>query len=102
MRVLVVTAQTVAAMSRIGPSPHHPRSAARRRPIPDLIIAAAAEPHQVEVLHVDSDYDMIAKVTGQTVRRALRVIRSSNKGEKLSRRLPCFQALSHRRSRAPI
>lgn len=40
-----------------------------RRPIPDLIIAATAELHQAEVLHVDSDYDMIAEVTGQPVRR---------------------------------
>ena len=40
-----------------------------RRPIPDLIIAAAAELHQAEVLHVDSDYDMIAEVTGQPARR---------------------------------
>ncbi len=40
-----------------------------RRPIPDLIIAATAELHQAAVLHVDSDYDMIAEVTGQAVRR---------------------------------
>ena len=40
-----------------------------RRPIPDLIIAATAELHRAEVLHVDSDYDMIAEVTGQPVRR---------------------------------
>ena len=40
-----------------------------RRPIPDLIIAATAELHGAEVLHVDSDYDMIARVTGQPMRR---------------------------------
>jgi predicted nucleic acid-binding protein len=40
-----------------------------RRPIPDLIIAAAAELHAAEVLHVDGDYDMIAEVTGQPMRR---------------------------------
>ena len=40
-----------------------------RRPIPDLIIAATAELHGAEVLHVDSDYDMIAEVTGQPMRR---------------------------------
>ncbi len=40
-----------------------------RRPIPNLIIAATAELHEAEVLHVDSDYDMIAAVTGQPVRR---------------------------------
>jgi predicted nucleic acid-binding protein len=40
-----------------------------RRPIPDLIIAATAELHGAEVLHVDRDYDMIAEVTGQPMRR---------------------------------
>jgi len=40
-----------------------------RRPIPDLIIAATAELHGAEVLHVDSDYDMIAQVTDQPMRR---------------------------------
>lgn len=40
-----------------------------RRPIPDLIIAATAELHGAEVLHVDSDYEMISAVTGQPVRR---------------------------------
>ena len=40
-----------------------------RRPIPDLIIAATAEMHGAEVLHVDNDYDMIAEVTGQPMRR---------------------------------
>lgn len=41
----------------------------RRRPIPDLIIAATAELHGAEMLHVDSDYDMIAQVTGYPVWR---------------------------------
>jgi predicted nucleic acid-binding protein len=40
-----------------------------RRPIPDLIIAATAELHGAEVLHVDRDYEMIAEVTGQPLRR---------------------------------
>jgi len=40
-----------------------------RRPIPDLIVAATAELHSAEVLHVDSDYEMIAEVTGQPMRR---------------------------------
>jgi predicted nucleic acid-binding protein len=40
-----------------------------RRPIPDLIIAATAELHGAEVLHVDRDYEMIAEVTGQPMRR---------------------------------
>jgi predicted nucleic acid-binding protein len=45
------------------------RGNGHRRPIPDLIIAATAELHGAEVLHVDSDYDLIAEVTGQPVRR---------------------------------
>jgi predicted nucleic acid-binding protein len=40
-----------------------------RRPIPDLIIAATAELHGAEVLHVDNGYEIIAEVTGQRVRR---------------------------------
>ena len=47
------------------------RGNAHRRPIPDLIIAATAELHGAEVLHVDSDYDLIAEVTGQPMRRLL-------------------------------
>lgn len=39
-----------------------------RLPIPDLIIAAAAEQYQATVLHYDSDFDTIAEVTGQPVR----------------------------------
>jgi predicted nucleic acid-binding protein len=42
-----------------------------RRPIPDLIIAATAELHGAEVLHVDRDYEMIAEVTGQPMRRLI-------------------------------
>jgi predicted nucleic acid-binding protein len=45
------------------------RGNGHRRLIPDLIIAATAELHGAEVLHVDSDYGMIAEVTGQPVRR---------------------------------
>ena len=40
-----------------------------RRPIPDLIIAATAEVHGAEVLHVDHNYEMIAEVTSQPIRR---------------------------------
>jgi hypothetical protein len=40
-----------------------------RRPLPDLIISATAEFHGAEVLHVDSDYELIAEVTGQPMRR---------------------------------
>jgi predicted nucleic acid-binding protein len=45
------------------------RGNGHRRPIPDLIIAATAELHGAEVLHVDGDYDMVAEVTGQQMRR---------------------------------
>ncbi len=33
--------------------------------LPDLLIAAVAERERVTVLHYDSDYDLIAEVTGQ-------------------------------------
>ena len=36
-----------------------------RLPIPDLLIAAAAEAAAMTVLHYDSDFDTIAAVTGQ-------------------------------------
>lgn len=35
---------------------------------PDLLIAAAAEAAEVEILHYDEDYDRIAGITGQAVR----------------------------------
>lgn len=35
--------------------------------IPDLIIAAVAERHDIPVLHYDRDFDVIAEVTGQAV-----------------------------------
>lgn len=41
------------------------RSGRHRLPIPDLIIAAAAEAAGLTVLHYDHDYDLIAEVTGQ-------------------------------------
>ena len=37
----------------------------RGRKIPDLLIAAAAEQDGLTLLHYDSDFDLIAKVTGQ-------------------------------------
>jgi predicted nucleic acid-binding protein len=43
------------------------RSGRHRIPIPDLIIAAAAESAGLAVLHYDHDYDLIAEVTGQSV-----------------------------------
>ena len=36
-----------------------------RLPIPDLLIAAAAENARLTVLHYDADFDAIAAVTGQ-------------------------------------
>jgi predicted nucleic acid-binding protein len=37
----------------------------RGRKIPDLLIAAAGEEHELAVLHYDADFDLIAAVTGQ-------------------------------------
>jgi len=37
------------------------------RKVPDLLIAAAAEANDLAVLHYDSDFDRIARVTGQRV-----------------------------------
>ena len=41
------------------------RRGRHRLPIPDLIIAAAAETAGMTVLHYDGDFDVIASVTGQ-------------------------------------
>ena len=41
------------------------RRAQHRVPIPDLIIAAAAETAKMAILHYDSDFDIIAATTGQ-------------------------------------
>lgn len=40
----------------------------RSVPIPDALIAAAAERHGLAVAHFDQDFDRIATVTGQTMR----------------------------------
>jgi predicted nucleic acid-binding protein len=37
----------------------------RGRKVPDLLIAAAAEQDRLTLLHYDSDFDLIATVTGQ-------------------------------------
>jgi len=37
----------------------------RGRKVPDLLIAAAAEESGLTVLHYDTDFDVIARVTGQ-------------------------------------
>ncbi|MBM3694755.1 MAG: PIN domain nuclease [Actinobacteria bacterium] len=39
-----------------------------RLPIPDLIVAAAAESAGLAILHYDADYERIAEVTGQAHR----------------------------------
>ena len=43
------------------------RTGRHRIPIPDLVIAAAAEQAGLTVLHYDSDFDAISDVTGQAV-----------------------------------
>jgi len=35
--------------------------------IPDLLVAAVAERNALTVLHYDKDFDLIAKITGQTM-----------------------------------
>jgi predicted nucleic acid-binding protein len=54
---------------QLSAEPVTPEDNGHRRPIPDLIIAATAELHGAEVLHVNRDYDLIAEVTGQPMRR---------------------------------
>ena len=39
----------------------------RGRKVPDLLAAAAAEAHDLSVLHYDADFDRISAVTGQLV-----------------------------------
>ncbi len=41
------------------------RTGRHRIPIPDLIVAAAAESAGLIVLHYDADFDRIAEITGQ-------------------------------------
>jgi len=48
------------------------RGQQRASPIPDLIIAAAAELAGLTVLHLDKDFEIIADITGQPV-EALKV-----------------------------
>ena len=43
------------------------RHGRHRVPIPDLIIAAVAELHELTVLHYDRDFETIAQATGQPV-----------------------------------
>lgn len=53
MRRALQTQRLLAARSQCG------------RKIPDLLIAAVAEEHDLSVLHYDTDYDLIAAATGQ-------------------------------------
>ena len=41
------------------------RTGRHRLPIPDLLIAAASESASLTVMHYDSDFDIVAEVTGQ-------------------------------------
>ncbi len=43
------------------------KQARHRLPIPDLIVAAAAEVHGLTVMHYDSDFDQIRKLTAQSM-----------------------------------
>ena len=45
------------------------RSQHRALSVPDLIIAATAELAGLTVLHLDKDFEVIAKVTGQAIER---------------------------------
>ena len=54
--------RAVHVIERLGRVGHH-----RAASIPDLIIAAVAERHQLTVLHYDKDFEVIARVTGQSV-----------------------------------
>jgi predicted nucleic acid-binding protein len=44
------------------------RSKHRGCGVPDLLIAACAEAYRVPLLHYDSDFELIASVTGQAVK----------------------------------
>jgi predicted nucleic acid-binding protein len=47
------------------------RSQHRAVPLPDLIVAAAAESAGLTVLHYDADYERIAEITGQAAQWVL-------------------------------
>jgi hypothetical protein len=54
-----VTARSLAVQGQLARKGRH------RLPIPDLLIAAAAEVNNLVLLHYDADFDRIAAVTGQ-------------------------------------
>lgn len=71
--------RALTAFGRLDVEPHHLRRALavqrllaerglRGRKVPDLVVAACAEDHGLELLHYDRDYDHIGSVTGQAVR----------------------------------
>jgi predicted nucleic acid-binding protein len=43
------------------------KSSRHRIPIPDLVVAAAAEIANITVLHYDADFELISEITSQTV-----------------------------------
>lgn len=53
--------RAIDVLESLAKSGHH-----RAARIPDLLIAAVAERNDLTVLHYDKDFDLIAKVTGQT------------------------------------
>jgi predicted nucleic acid-binding protein len=58
--------RSVAVQEKLARHGHH------RVPIPDLIIAAAAEEADLIVLHYDADFDRIGRVTGQPMEWVVR------------------------------
>lgn len=54
-----VTDRAIEVQQRLAQGGRH------RLPLPDLLIAAAAELNDLAVMHYDADYDRIAEVTGQ-------------------------------------
>ena len=62
----VIEDRAVAVQQELADRGHH-----RAASVPDLLVAAAAEQARLTVLHVDSDFDLIAGVTGQPVERLI-------------------------------
>ena len=56
------TDRAIEVQHRLCEKAHH------RLPIPDLLIAAVAEENNLVVLHYDSDFDQISKITKQATR----------------------------------
>lgn len=60
----VIEDRAVAVQQALAAIGHH-----RTPSVPDLIIAATAEMAGLTVLHYDKDFEIIARITGQTVER---------------------------------